>query len=219
MRNRQHVNVNALAFETFSESLPVLEKGKIVELEIGCADAQFLFERAKLDPQRTYIGLEIRKPLVDAVNRNAKQRALPVQAIFVHATHHLEKLLPKNSVRHCFLNFPDPWFKRKHHDRRMINEILVRKLAPLLEPGGDVLIQSDVFDVALDAMAVFESCDDLYENLRGPWTFWKEPHPFQARSWREQNCEETSLPIWRIRYRPLDATPAAPAHRETPAPR
>jgi len=205
MRNRQHVNVNAVAFETFTGEMPVVEPGRVIELEIGCADAQFLFERAAADPSRHYIGLEIREPLVNAVNRNAKELGLPVQAIFVHASHHLEKLLPKGSVRHCFLNFPDPWFKRKHRDRRMINEELLRQLAPLIEPGGDVLMQSDVFDVALDAMSVFETCDDVYENMRGPWTFWKEGNPFGVRSWREMNCEENDMPVWRMRYVPRSA--------------
>lgn len=202
MRNRQHVNVNAVAFETFTGEMPRLEDGRIIELEIGCADAQFLFERAEADPSRTYIGLEIREPLVDAVNRHARERNLPVQAVFVHASHHLGKLFPKGSIRHCYLNFPDPWFKRKHHNRRMINESLLRQLAPLIESGGDVLMQSDVFEVALDAMSVFEMCDDIYENMRGPWTFWKEGNPFGVRSWREMNCEENDMPVWRMRYVP-----------------
>lgn len=201
MRTRQHVNVNATSFKTFSGEKPTLPAGRVVELEIGCADAQFLFERAAKDPSRTYVGLEIRENLVRAVNRNARERELPVQAIFVHASHHLSKLLPKGSVRHCFLNFPDPWFKRRHWDRRMVNEALLRQLAPILEPGGDVLMQSDVFDVALDAMHMFETCDDLYENFSGPWSFWKERNPYGVRSWREMNCENEGMPVWRMRYR------------------
>jgi tRNA (guanine-N7-)-methyltransferase len=203
VRKRQHVNVNALCFETFSGEMPRLEPGRVVELEIGCADAQFLFERAAKDPTRTYIGLEIREALVDDVNKRAKAQGLPVQAVWVHASLHLASIMPMHSVRHCYLNFPDPWFKRKHRDRRMINESLLRQLHPVMEPEGDVLMQSDVFDVALDAMHVFESCDDMYENLVDPWTFWKEGNPFAVRSWREMNCEDESMPVWRMRYKPL----------------
>jgi tRNA (guanine-N7-)-methyltransferase len=137
------------------------------------------------------------------VNKKAEALELPVQAVWVHASLHLASIMPKHSVRHCFLNFPDPWFKRKHRDRRMINEQLLRQLHPVMELDGDVFMQSDVFDVALDAMAVFEGCDDLYENLVGPWTFWKEGNPFEVRSWREMNAEETGLSIWRTRYRPV----------------
>ncbi len=209
MRTRQHVNVNATSFETFTGELPELSEGRPVEIEIGCADAQFLFERAAKDPGRTYVGLEIRENLVRAVNRNARVLDLPVQAIFVHATHHLSKLFPERSVRHCYLNFPDPWFKRRHWDRRMINESLLRQLHPIMEPGGDVFMQSDVFEVALDAMHAFESCEDIYENFSGAWSFWKEGNPFGVRSWREMNCEDEGMPVWRMRYRPR-ATAASP---------
>lgn len=204
MRKRQHVNVNALCFETFSGEMPRLTPGRIVELEVGCADAQFLFERARRDPSRTYIGLEIREALVHDVNKRAEAEGLPIQAVWVHASLHLSKIMPKHSVRHCYLNFPDPWFKRKHQDRRMINEQLLRQLHPVMEKDGDVLMQSDVFDVALDAMSVFEGCDDIYENMVSPWTFWKEGNPFEVRSWREMNAEDTGLSIWRTRYRPLE---------------
>jgi hypothetical protein len=62
-------------------------------------------------------------------------------------------------------------------------------------------VQSDVWDVALDAMEWFERRDELFANMAGPWTFWREGNPYGVRSWREQNAEETGLPIWRIRYR------------------
>ncbi len=203
MRNRQHVNVHSICFMEFTGEMPRLEEGRIVELEIGCADAQFLFERAQKDPSRIYIGLEIREPLVDAVNKKAKALDLPVQAVFVHASLHLSKLFPKHSIRQCFLNFPDPCFKRRHRDRRMINEELLRQLHPLMEPDGEVLMQSDVFEVALDAMDVFERCDDLYANMLEPWSFWKGENPYGVRSWREYNCEENDMPVWRMRYLPL----------------
>ena len=59
MRIRQHVNPLDAFFETFRGVKPVLDD-RPVEVEIGCADAQFLFERASADPSRQYIGLYIR---------------------------------------------------------------------------------------------------------------------------------------------------------------
>ena len=202
MRNRQHVNPHSIHFQTFRGERPRLEEGKIVELEIGCADAQFLFERAERHPDRIFIGLEIREPQVDWVNNKAAKLGAPVQAVFCHAGLHLSDLMPARSVRHCYLNFPDPWFKRRHHDRRMIDERLLRQIHPIMEEGGDLLMQSDVFEVALDAMDQLERCDDIWTNMAGPWTFWKEGNPFGVRSWREMNCEENNMPVWRMRYVP-----------------
>ena len=69
MRVRQHVNPLHVQFATFRGAVPELEPGRPVEVEIGCAEAQFLFERAAQEPDRTYLGLEIREELVHWVNR------------------------------------------------------------------------------------------------------------------------------------------------------
>jgi len=66
--------------------------------------------------------------------------------------------------------------------------------------GADVFVQSDVWEIALDAMSTFER-DDRFANAAGEWTFWRAGNPYGVRSWREQNAEATGLPIWRIMYR------------------
>lgn len=198
MRIRQHVNPNLLHFATFRGARPPIDDRRI-ELEIGCADAQFLFERAALDPTGNYVGLEIREELVDLVNKRARQRGAPVHAVFCQAQLHLPELFPEGRVDRVYVNFPDPWFKRRHHDRRMVDEVLAAAVAQVVKPGGDVFVQSDVWDIALDAMSVFER-DGRFENVAGEWTFWRGGNPYGVRSWREQNAEETGLPIWRIRF-------------------
>ena len=167
----------------------------------GCADAQFLFERAAQDPTRTYVGLEIRDELVALVNKRARASGAPVVAVFCQAQKHLAEIFPAGAVDRVYINFPDPWFKRRHENRRMVDDALVVGIAGIAKPGAEVLVQSDVWEVALDAMEAFERRDELFANLGGPWSFWREGNPYGVRSWREQNAEETGLPIWRIRYR------------------
>lgn len=200
IRVRQHVNPESPFYERMAAPTVALD-GREVELEVGCAEAQFLFERARLDPSRRHIGLEIREKLVDFVNRRARVEALPVEAIFCHANLHLDGMFPPASVARVFLNFPDPWFKRRHHERRMIDRALADGVARLLRPGGDLLVQSDVWPIALDAMGLFDAMDDRLENRAGAWSFWRGPHPFGVRSWRESHCEGDGLPIWRMLYR------------------
>jgi tRNA (guanine-N7-)-methyltransferase len=201
VRRRQHVNPLGLGFERHRGGLPRLTGDLPLELEIGCADAQFLFERAALEPDRRYLGLEIRDQLVDEVNARAEREGVPVEALFCHANHHLTAVLPPGRVARVFVNFPDPWFKRRHHKRRLMDDELARAIAHVMEPGGDLLFQSDVWAIALDAMAVLDAMDDTLENQAGPWSFWRGRHPFGARSWREQHCEADGLPIWRLLYR------------------
>jgi tRNA (guanine-N7-)-methyltransferase len=99
-----------------------------------------------------------------------------------------------------YINFPDPWFKRRHHERRMVDDALADGVAYAARSGADLFVQSDVWDIALDAMSTFDT-DARFTNVAGEWTFWKEGNPYGVRSWREQNAEETGLEIWRILYR------------------
>jgi tRNA (guanine-N7-)-methyltransferase len=199
VRLRQHVNPNQVHFAQFRGERPVLD-GRPIELEVGCADAQFLFERAARDPSRHYVGLEIREDLVKLVNRRARSQRVPVHAVFCQAQLHMTAILPPGSVDRVYINFPDPWFKRRHHGRRMVDALLADGIATVARPGAELFVQSDVWDIALDAMATFER-DERFVNLAGEWTFWRAGNPYGVRSWREQNAEETGLAIWRILYR------------------
>jgi tRNA (guanine-N7-)-methyltransferase len=203
MRVRQHVNPLHWQFEQFKGQLPPFVDGRLVEVEIGCADAQFLFERAKADPSRLYVGLEIREELVDWVNRKAKREGAPVHAVFCQAQKHIPTIFGDVDVERVYLNFPDPWFKKRHHERRMIDDALISGVAQVLRPGGELLVQTDVWDIAIDAMEVIERRDEWFSNCapEGDWSFWRAGNPFGAQSWREMNAAAEGLPVWRILYR------------------
>jgi tRNA (guanine-N7-)-methyltransferase len=201
VRIRQHVNPLGAYFEQFRGERPPLVAGRPIEVEIGCAEAQFLFERARLDPQRTYVGLEIREELVAWVNKRARELGEPVHAVFCHAQLHMREVFGAAKVERVYINFPDPWFKRKHRSRRMVDDALAEAIAGVLAPNAEIFVQSDVWDIALDAMAALEP---HFTNAAGEWTFWRAGNPYGVRSWREQHAEEHGLPIWRILYR---ATP------------
>lgn len=208
MRIRQHVNPNDVFFEAFRGEKPTLAAGREVEVEIGCADAQFLFERAAQDPSRHYVGLEIREDLVGYVTKKAKRLALPVTAVWCHAQLHTKLIFPEGAASRVYVNFPDPWFKRRHHNRRMVDDVLADQIAYLLRPGGELFVQTDVWDIALDALSSFDGDRaDRFINQAGEWTFWKAGNPYGVRSWREQNAAETGLPVWRILYARRRATP------------
>lgn len=202
MRIRQHVNPRDAFFETFRGELPVLDPARELEVEIGCADAQFLFERAAREPSRQYVGLEIREDLVASVTKKARRTALPVQAVWCHAQLHTTTIFPAGAASRVYVNFPDPWFKRRHHVRRMVDTVLAEQIAYLLRPGGELFVQTDVWDIAIDAMSSFDGDRrERFVNLGEEWSFWKDGNPYGVRSWREQNAEETGLPVWRILYR------------------
>ena len=200
VRIRPHVNPDKVEW-----SFPTIDRLELpaereVEVEIGCAEAWFLFERAARDPSRLYVGLEIRRELVEPVNQRARREGLPVRSIFAHANIHFAQLFPPNSLARVFLNFPDPWYKTRQHKRRVTTPELVEDIATALRPGGELFFQTDVWDLAIDALAAIETCERL-ANVNGAWSFHRGGNPYGARSRREVGCEEAGEPIWRMLYR------------------
>jgi tRNA (guanine-N7-)-methyltransferase len=200
MRVRQHVNPLDPHFDSFRGDVPAMPDGVAVECEIGCADAQFLFERAAAAPDRVYVGLEIRRDFIALVNRRARERAAPVHAVLCQAQLHMDRVFAAGRLDRAYVNFPDPWFKRRHHERRMVDDVLVSNIARALRAGGEAFVQTDIWDLAIEALGAFER-DGQLVNAAGEWTFWRDGNPFGARSWREQHAEEHGLPIWRLLFR------------------
>jgi tRNA (guanine-N7-)-methyltransferase len=204
-RVRHHVN--PLHAPYWARQLPpiALPRDRAVEAELGCADARFLFERAPHHPDTFFVGLEIRQPLVKLVNRQAAEQNLPnLRAIFCNINVDLPTLIPDDSLDRVYINFPDPWFKRRHQKRRLVTDELVEVLHQKLRRRGELFFQSDVFDLALDAMAVLEAATTRFANVQGPWSFARG-NPYGARSLREVRCEERGMRIWRMCYRRIGA--------------
>ena len=198
-RIRHHVNPLRLGLVEGPRPALAPDDGRPLEVELGCADAAFLFARAAEDPARRYVGVEIRAELVRRVNERASRERPEVHAVFGNINVDLPRLFPAGSVTRFYLNFPDPWFKRRHHKRRILNAELAAALVVALAPHGEVFFQTDVFDLALDAMDVLEREPGL-ENVLRPWSFERES-PFQAQSRRERQSLARGRRVWRLRYR------------------
>lgn len=201
VRVRNHVNPMHWPLRPMPQTRLHFQHG--CEVELGCADARFLFERAANNPGTPHVGVEIRFPLVDQVNHLARAQGLSnLSAHFANLTVDLDTLFADGSIERAFINFPDPWFKRRHQKRRLVTEELIEILHRKISRGGELFFQSDVFDLALDAMAILESSGS-FQNALGPWSFLRA-NPYGARSTREVRCEDRNLRIWRMLYRRPD---------------
>src|SRR5262249_3748373 len=120
-RIRHHVNpLKSDFFATGAQ--PIKVTGRPLEVELGCADAQWLFERADVVPAFDLLGIEIRRELVAQVNERAAAAELGTRlsAVYANISGDLGRVLPSGSVTRFVINFPDPWFKRRHHKRRLV---------------------------------------------------------------------------------------------------
>jgi len=149
------------------------------------------------------VGLEIREKMVAANAARARREGLRNLSFgYVNLNVDLDRVLAPRSVAAFHLLFPDPWFKAKHHKRRVVDPWMLEVVCTRLRSGGELHVASDVFEVAMDAMAEIE--DPAVEhlglrNLAGPWRFWRG-NPFPAQSRREDTTLARGQRVWRMRY-------------------
>jgi len=204
---RQHVNPLGITFmEPRANPLPRPERLAVdapVEVELGCADGDFSFELAGNHPDWWVIGLEIREPILAVNRRRAESLGLDNLSFgYVNMNVDIDRVFAEKSVDRFHLLFPDPWFKPRHRKRRVIEPWLLRVLRRQLKPGGELHFASDIFEVALAAMAEIEDPENAaleYSNSAGPWSFWRG-NPFDAASRRERTTLRREQRVWRMRY-------------------
>ena len=152
---RQHVNPLSSNFNQI-ERIPSLsemfgDSKSNLHLDIGCAAGEFLFDLALVNTSWNYLGIEIREKLV----KNAKLKVLEREIknlyfIFGNANNILNDVQSKfiiKNLKSLSFNFPDPWFKKRHHKRRVIQPEFINILSNSLHSGTLIFIKTDVKDL------------------------------------------------------------------------
>ena len=184
--------------------LRTLGEGAWIELEIGPGPkAGFLVERAAAAPEALLVGLEIRRKWATVGDdRLAKAGAAARARVFCEdARQALPRLGPDASVRRVFMHFPDPWWKKRHRKRMVMGDAFLEQVARLLEPGGELFVQTDVEERA-DLHASVVGVSDTFVpagDVEGSPVIAE--NPFQARSPREHRAIADGLPVHRMLWR------------------
>ena len=106
-------------------------------VEIGFGNGECLAKLAAENPNKDYIGIEVHRPGVGHLMLQLEQHGLQNVRVYCHdAIEILTNNLPDNSLSAVHLFFPDPWHKRKHHKRRIVQTSFVDLLMKKLQPGG-----------------------------------------------------------------------------------
>ncbi len=139
-------------------------------VEIGFGNGDYLVHLARTHPDCNILGFEISGQSMDKVEakiaRLGLDNALPIHG---RAETALSHLLAPESVREFHINYPDPWFKKKHHRRRLIKRETVDLLASRLAPGGRLLLSTDIIDYAEMAHEILSTTAGLRNQFDAPW--------------------------------------------------
>ncbi len=151
-----------------------------VVLEIGFGNGESLAAQAAAAPELGFLGLEVHRPGVGHLLLTIERRGLTNLWVMCEDARALlrpppEGGLPDACLAGVQLFFPDPWPKRRHHKRRIVQPSFMRDLARVLAPGGLFHAATDWTPYAEHMRAVAEGLPVLFENTAGPGRFAERP--------------------------------------------
>jgi tRNA (guanine-N7-)-methyltransferase len=135
-----------------------------VEVEIGPGKGAFLLARAQHTPERNFFAVEINKRRAFRLARLI-ERDGPANLRAIHADIRclIQTSVWPGGVSIYHLYFPDPWWKRRHHERRLFHEDFAAVLAQTLLPGGKILLASDVQEYFVKIVRQFNTVPELQQ--------------------------------------------------------
>ena len=118
-----------------------------IEIEVGFGKGLFLVKASQARPDVNFVGVEIiRKYQLFTANRIAKRFISNVRLVCADARQWLRDCVPSDSVRTLHAFYPDPWWKKRHHKRRLFTPEFVQEAQRILRPDGMFHIITDVED-------------------------------------------------------------------------
>ena len=134
-----------------------------VELELGAGDGSFLIHYAATQRETNFLGVERLLGRLRKIDRKARRLGLTnVRALRLEAAYLLEWMIPAGSLQAIHVYFPDPWPKRRHWKRRLVNSVFTGLASKALRPGGVVFLRTDDVSYFAQMNEVFAANPDFH---------------------------------------------------------
>lgn len=147
-----------------------------VFLEIGFGNGESLAEMARRYPERNYLGVEVHRPGVGHLLLKLEEYGCRNVRLVRHdAVEVMQNMLPAASLQGVYLFFPDPWHKKRHHKRRILQAPFLDSLARVIRAGGHLHAATDWRDYAEHMMDLLSADGLRFENQAGPGNYTPRP--------------------------------------------
>lgn len=180
------------AAEFFAREAPL-------EIEVGSGKGLFLQNAALRAPDHNFLGIELaRKYAAYCAARLARRSVANARMIGGDASRFFREWLPDQCAAAVHVYFPDPWWKKRHVKRRVMNEAFVRQVERVLRLGGKLHFWTDVEEYYLAAVEVLGQCP----GLSGPHIVAERTaeHDLDYRTHFERRCRRDQLPVFRSEF-------------------
>ncbi len=179
-----------------------LVRGSTFELEIGPGRGGFIQERALVRPDVGIVGFEVRRKWASIVDGRLRKQGLGLRArvLAEDAKEALPRLVPDACLAVVYLHFPDPWWKKRHEKRLVLDPAVKDQVARLLAPDGALFVQTDVLERAEQYEALLQNDPRFSPAGDAAGSPRMVENPYEARSPRERRAIVDGLPVHRLRF-------------------
>lgn len=168
-------------------------------LEIGFGNGRSLLEMMEQEPDKDFIGIEVHRPGVGSLINGAQQGDLHNLKVYSEdGIEVLKQVIPDESLSRVQLFFPDPWHKKKHHKRRIVQPSLAALLRQKLKPGGIFHMATDWQNYAEHMREVMDAAPG-YANLAGTEGYVPRPEHRPLTKF-EQRGHRLGHGVWDLMY-------------------
>ena len=170
-----------------------------LEIEVGSGKGLFMQSACTAFPDRNFLGIEIvRKYAAHCAGRLAKRDLTNGKMLGGDAIKFFIEKLTDGCADAVHVYFPDPWWKKRHHKRRVMNEVFSRQIERVLRPGGELHFWTDVEEYYLGTLELLAA----ETKLIGPIEVSERSaeHDLDYRTHFERRMRKHSLPVYRSRY-------------------
>ena len=169
-----------------------------VTLEIGFGNGDTLLELAGKHPERDFIGIEVHRPGVGRLLKLAGEAGIEnLRVSSADAVDILENRIPDGSLDRVLLYFPDPWPKKRHHKRRIVQPEFVQLLGKKIRPGGEFHMATDWEPYAEHMLDVMQHAVD-FENTAADFAPRPDERPLTKF---EQRGQKLGHGVWDLIFR------------------
>ena len=191
-REAAQLSLESTAAELFPRPAPL-------EVEVGTGKGLFLSQAAQDRPNHNFLGIEIaHKYARFAAARLARQQLGNAAVICGDALPLFERWLPASSLAAVHVYFPDPWWKKRHKKRRVMNEQFLRNVERTLMTGGRLHFWTDVEEYFQTTLPLIASATQLVGPL--PVAEKQAEHDLDYRTHFERRTRKSALPVYRAEF-------------------
>jgi tRNA (guanine-N7-)-methyltransferase len=183
------------------DAAKVFARDTAVILEIGFGSGQSLLQVAKANPECNFIGIETYQPGIGSLLLGMQiQEISNIRIYYADAVEVLHACIAPASLDGLQIFFPDPWPKRRHHKRRLIQPEFVEMVIKKLKQDGIFHLATDWEHYALQMMRVLSAIPELI-NVAGPQQFAVRSQQRPIVTKFEQRGHHSGRPIWELQFR------------------